>query len=704
MASLTRTTPLSAIRAVALDTETTGLDVKRARLIEVGAVHVDGDQIDRTNAFQSLVACAEPIPASATAVHGLDAMALEGAPGFATLLPGLEAFLDGRVIIGHTIGFDIALLEQEAGRIGTSFRATAALDIRLLAQIVAPRLPSYSLDALAVWLNVVIEERHRALGDAMAAARVFVALVPRLREAGIRTVGEALAASRRVSDALAGAAPAAWEAAITASGVDAGPIPKLDSYPYRHRIADVMNPEPCFLPGSTPLRDALTLMADRRMSSVLVGAAIDPVEALGIVTERDVLRHIARQGADGLSAPLDALASRPVLDVPAHAFLYRAIGRMSARRIRHLAVTDEDARVVGIITTRDLLRLRAESAVALGDDIDSAPDVAALGRAWAKLPSMAQALAVEAVEARSIAGIVASEVGALTRRAAQIAEEDLLAAGMGRPPCPYAVLVLGSAGRGESLLAMDQDNAIVFAEGEPGGPQDRWFAELGRRMAATLDAVGVPFCKGGVMASEPAFRGSLALWRDRIGQWLTRSTPEDLLAVDIVFDFRAVHGDRALAARLWREAWSAAQGQGAFLKLLSEAAGESASSLGFLGRIRTEEDGRIDLKRAALKGIVTTARVLALHDGIAVHATQERLERVAALGKGGAEDLAAIARDHALVLDAILRQQLADITAGRPPDNRVDPGILPREGQTALRQALGRMPILDDLRRSLLAG
>ncbi|TIR45492.1 MAG: DNA polymerase III subunit epsilon, partial [Mesorhizobium sp.] len=84
--------------------------------------------------------------------------------------------------------------------------------------------------------------------------------------------------------------------------------------------------------------------------------------------------------------------------------------------------------------------------------------------------------------------------------------------GHGPPPCAYAVLVLGSGGRGESLMAPDQDNAIVFADGEPNGPEDRWFKNLGAKLADMLDISGVPYCKGGVMASNATFRGSLDTW------------------------------------------------------------------------------------------------------------------------------------------------------------------------------------------------
>ena len=59
----------------------------------------------------------------------------------------------------------------------------------------------------------------------------------------------------------------------------------------------------------------------------------------------------------------------------------------------------------------------------------------------------------------------------LTQRAAVLAEQRMRKEGYGDAPCPYVLAVLGSAGRGESLLAMDQDNALICADGaEPAMP------------------------------------------------------------------------------------------------------------------------------------------------------------------------------------------------------------------------------------------
>jgi DNA polymerase-3 subunit epsilon/CBS domain-containing protein len=127
------------------------------------------------------------------------------------------------------------------------------------------------------------------------------------------------------------------------------------------------------------------------------------------------------------------------------------------------------------------------------------------------------------------------------------------------------VLVLGSAGRGESLLAADQDNAIVYATGEPGAREDQWFEALGIEIAAILDAAGVPFCKGGVMARNPQWRMSAGRWKATVESWVRRQRPKDLLNVDIFFDGVPVHGDLALGEAIWTYAYDTGRQNPAFI-------------------------------------------------------------------------------------------------------------------------------------------
>ena len=247
---------------------------------------------------------------------------------------------------------------------------------------------------------------------------------------------------------------------------------------------------------------------------------------------------------------------------------------------------------------------------------------------------------------------------------------------------------------------MDQDNAIVFATGEPGGAEDRWFAQLGTMVADILHEVGVPYCTGGVMARNEQWRGSVETWRGRVDGWISRSNPQDLLSVDIFFDLVGVHGDVTLANEIWEHGFDAAQGNAGFAKLLAEAAGGLESGLTFLGGFATE-NGRIDLKRTGLFGVVTTARVLAIRHHILKRSTPARLAGLAALDKG-ASDLEALSNAHAVFVDLILAQQTIDIDAGRPPSNKVKVKRLSRVDRARLKDALQANAHLDALIRDLL--
>ena len=345
--------------------------------------------------------------------------------------------------------------------------------------------------------------------------------------------------------------------------------------------------------------------------------------------------------------------------------------------------------------------MRAGEAVALGAEIDLANDVPTLAAAWAKLPHVAAALLAEQVSARDIAAVISRELGALTRQAAVVAERRMHDDGRGNAPCPYAVAVLGSAGRDESLLAMDQDNALFFAHGEPGGAEDRWFETFGTRMADILHAAGLPYCKGGVMAKNPQWRGSLSTWQARIDNWIQRSNPQDLLSVDIFFDLRSVYGDVMLANQLRERAFNAAAGQAAFAKLLVESAGTIEPGLTFLRGFRTDK-GRIDLKKTALFGIVNAARALAICHHVVERSTPDRLAGIKALGIGSERDLDTLSESQGVLLELILAQQIEDIDHGTPPSNTVVVKRLLSRDQSRLRQALRAVEQIDEFTRDLL--
>ncbi|MEN2978915.1 DUF294 nucleotidyltransferase-like domain-containing protein [Tistrella bauzanensis] len=470
---------------------------------------------------------------------------------------------------------------------------------------------------------------------------------------------------------------------------------RLDSYPYRHRAGDVANRPLVTAAPAISLRAAAAVMADAGVSALVATDVLGRPE--GILTERDLVRAMARDGAAAADADAAALMSRPVQTIEEGAFVYVAIGRMRRFRIRHLVVVDQMGRAVGMITRRSLLRLRAGDALAMGDRAAAAEDAAGLASVRADLAPLAGSLLDQAVDARAIAAVISAVTRDLTARAAGIAEASMLADGAGPAPAAYTVLVLGSAGRGEALLVPDQDNALIHAGRESDDP---WFAELGRRMCRLLNDAGIPFCQGGVMASNAAWRHAAEDWRDRVRDWIAHPEGDNMLNADIFFDMMPVFGDKVLGVDLKAFALNHARHAPHFLHAMTRDLDDMHAPIGLFGDIRTDGRGKLDLKRHGLLPLTLAARALALRQGIALTGTAERL---AALGQAGLlnpTDARQIDEAHALVMALMLDAQVARIKAGKVPETSVVVSGLDPHRRGLLKTALKRIDAMVWVMRS----
>lgn len=388
--------------------------------------------------------------------------------------------------------------------------------------------------------------------------------------------------------------------------------------------------------------------------------------------------------------------SSPVHSISADSYIYQAISVMRQHSIRHLGVTDDDGTLIGALSNTDLLKQRAGDAILLGDELASAQGTAALAATWSRIPVLIRKLVDEGVLPHDITSIVSEELCLVTKRAAEIAETRMEDEGLGSPPVPYALLVLGSGGRGETLLAPDQDNAIIFEKGAAGGREDRWFGRLGEHISDILNDIGIPYCNGGVMASRPDWRHSVADWQVIIDEWIAASEPTDLLNVDIFYDFRCVHGDRQLAQEIRRYAQAQARNSPAFIMSLSRLTEHAQPPINLLGRIRTK-DGYLELKRNTLLNIIGGARTLALRYGVERRATHERLNDVRGKSGMSREQIENILEAHRILLGEALSQQLMDIENGIPPSYRIEVNRLSKRRKEQLRWALIQVDVMKDV-------
>ena len=188
--SITNDTPLDELPIVSLDLETTGLNVASDRIVQVAIVKYSTINGIST-VIDSLVNPGIPIPARSTKIHGITEADVQYAPVYSECQKSIRNAIKDCVVIGHHIGFDLAVLRHESARLKRAWKPPPSLDVALLTVALTSELLDHSMESVADWLGVSITKRHTALGDSQTAASSFEKLLPLLKARGIHTLGEA---------------------------------------------------------------------------------------------------------------------------------------------------------------------------------------------------------------------------------------------------------------------------------------------------------------------------------------------------------------------------------------------------------------------------------------------------------------------------------------------------------------------------------
>jgi DNA polymerase III epsilon subunit family exonuclease len=154
---------------VIIDVETTGTDPKMADLVEVAAVRVKGGKV--TDRWSTFVNPGRPIVGNQ--MHGITDKDVKGAPSPAEAARKALDFAGDALIVGHSVGFDIAFLEEALGD-GTRVPPGRYLDTLVIAREGYPDLENYKLGTLAAFFGVELTASHRALPDAEATANLLI--------------------------------------------------------------------------------------------------------------------------------------------------------------------------------------------------------------------------------------------------------------------------------------------------------------------------------------------------------------------------------------------------------------------------------------------------------------------------------------------------------------------------------------------------
>ncbi len=471
-------------------------------------------------------------------------------------------------------------------------------------------------------------------------------------------------------------------------------LKRLESFPYSETLSSVMvSPVVTSTPDEL-LSDLAKKMAVNRVSSVVV---VDKNEEIrGIITERDILTKVVAVGCESIKTlkASDIMTPNPVTLEPEDT-IYYALSVLSKRGIKHLPLVREN-KIAGIVTLRQLLKLRHPEPLSLITNIRDAETAEQLGKLRKQIPSIAAQKLSLGISAYDIVTMITLINADIHRRVLELVFQNC-----GKPPVEFCIFVTGSHGRMENLLTPDQDHAMVI-NGEDGYYENQdYFIELTRTFSDYLNMAGFDYCPGYIMSVNPIWRKPLTEWKSQLWYWFNRQVSELGRYITILFDSRFLTGEKYLFNELMEFAYELLHNHHEALLLLKEEESSHKAPIGFLGRFITEKKGshkgELDIKRSGLIFLVEGIRILALLHGVKETSTIGRIKQLVEQGKLHRDDGMFFESAYQVLLHYVLKIQVERALKGEEIDTYIRPEDLTHYEQDMLRNAFRAISALQDI-------
>ncbi|MBT9237197.1 DUF294 nucleotidyltransferase-like domain-containing protein [Pseudomonas inefficax] len=445
----------------------------------------------------------------------------------------------------------------------------------------------------------------------------------------------------------------------------------------RHPV--VCNPE-------TPLRDAVRLMHEQQVGSIVV---VDPQRyPTGIFTLRDLRQVVAAADAD-LGAPIARHMTAQPFYLSPQASAFDAAMAMTERHIAHVCLV-ENQRLCGVVSERDLFSLQRVDLVHLARTIRHAPRLDTLVSLRGEISQLVERMLAHGASSTQITQIITLLNDHTVCRVIELALAE-----RGDPGVPFSWLCFGSEGRREQTLHTDQDNGILFeaADSDEADAIRARLLPLAQYINQCLAQCGFTLCKGNVMAGNPELCLSRSEWARRFAGFVREASPENLLGSSIYFDLRVVWGDEQGCEQLRQGLLDQVADNRIFQRMLADNALRQRPPVGrlrefVLTRQGNDKAATLDLKVQGLTPFVDGARLLALANGIGACNTLERLRQLVAKGVIEALDGAAYEEAYHFIQQTRMQQHQRQTRDNLPYSNRLDPDSLNHLDRRILRESL----------------
>jgi len=473
-------------------------------------------------------------------------------------------------------------------------------------------------------------------------------------------------------------------------------LTRVESLPYSEELRSVMDPSVYTCSPASSVKEVVKEIATRGISSVI--AVNENGRPAGILTEKDVLRRlVAADFCDNIDNVLvsDIMTPDPFTQSPDDT-IYRAMSVLSAQGIKHLPLVD-DGRLVGIVTLRQLLKLKYPEPMTLIEGIRDARSTEDLRKIKLMLPQMAGLKLSMGIRAFDVVVMISMINQDIHRRTFELAM-----AKHGSPPAPVCLYVTGSHGRLENLLSPDQDHGLIIADtGDKDLPYDPYFVDLTVTFSEMLAEIGFVTCPGYIMCLNPLWRKSLAEWKQQINFWFSHQVRELGRFLTVLFDAAPIYGDRALFSEVKTHAFSVLKTHHNALRVLHEEEGHHKAPTGIFGRFITERTGehrgQLDVKRSGLIFMVEGIRILSLMNNLKSTSTLKRINDLAEGGHIHSDDAEYFESAYHVLLHLALEAQIEKAAAGEKIDTFISPTLLSRRDRETLRHAFKAVSSLQEL-------
>ncbi|KXK70140.1 cyclic nucleotide-binding protein [Pseudomonas monteilii] len=436
----------------------------------------------------------------------------------------------------------------------------------------------------------------------------------------------------------------------------------------------------------TPLRDAVRLMHEQQVGSIVV---VDQQRyPTGIFTLRDLRQVVAAADAD-LGAPIARHMTAQPFYLSPQASAFDAAMAMTERHIAHVCLV-ENQRLCGVVSERDLFSLQRVDLVHLARTIRHAPRLDTLVSLRGEISQLVERMLAHGASSTQITQIITLLNDHTVCRVIELALAE-----RGDPGVPFSWLCFGSEGRQEQTLHTDQDNGILFeaADSIEADAIRARLLPLAQYINQCLAQCGFTLCKGNVMAGNPELCLSRSEWARRFAGFVREASPENLLGSSIYFDLRVVWGDEQGCEQLRQGLLEQVADNRIFQRMMADNALRQRPPVGrlrefVLTRQGNDKAATLDLKVQGLTPFVDGARLLALANGIGACNTLERLRQLVAKGVIEALDGAAYEEAYHFIQQTRMQQHQRQTRDNLPYSNRLDPDSLNHLDRRILRESL----------------